>query len=221
MTVIKDLFFGGSEKKAAKAQTQALKEGQAFTREGVEQARGDLLNLFPAAQQNLQQGFQGALDVFGQSLPAQVQSFQQGNVAAQQQLLAGLPQFQNAILGGNIDFGQLQPSTVPLPDLSFFQQQLPQSQSGIEPEQPLSPLPPQFAAGDGVASNFGLVPTGQVSPEIFPFNPANNIQPGGMQLGGALGGGFGGGLTIGGSPLGDLFGAPGSQNQRFGSFGQF
>ncbi len=126
MSFIKDTFFGGAEKKAAKAQTQALEQGQQFTREGVEQARQDLFKLFPAAQQNLQQGFQGALDVFGQSLPAQTDVFQQGNVAAQQQLLAGLPQFRNAILGGNVDFSQLQPTQLQTPDLGFFQQQLPQ-----------------------------------------------------------------------------------------------
>ena len=126
MGFIKDTFFCGAEKKAAEAQTQALEQGQAFTREGVEQARQDLFKLFPAAQQNVQQGFQGALDVFGQSLPAQAQVFQGGNVAAQQQLLAGLPQMQNAILGGQVDLSQLQPTQLQTPDLGFFQQQLPQ-----------------------------------------------------------------------------------------------
>lgn len=164
MTFIKDTFFGGAEKKAAKAQTQALEKGQVITREGTERARSDLFNLFPAAQQNIQQGFQGALDVFGQSLPAQADVFQQGNVAAQQQLLAGLPQFQNAILGGNVDFSQLQPTQLQQPDLSFFQQQLPQLQA--EPNQPLPPLPPQFN----------------------PFTAGN------IQLGRALGGRLGGGL---------------------------
>lgn len=126
MSKIKDVFFGGAEKKAAKKNVQALEKGQQQVREGVAQARGDALKLFPAAQQNIQQGFQGALDVFGQSLPAQTDVFQQGNVAAQQQILAGLPQFQNAILGNQVDFSQLQPTQIQAPDLSFFQQQLPQ-----------------------------------------------------------------------------------------------
>ena len=134
MSIIKDTFFGGAEKKAAKAQTKALEQGQTFTREGVEQARGDLFKLFPAAQQNLQQGFQGALDVFGQSLPAQTDVFQQGNVGAQQQLLAGLPQFQNAIFGNQVDFSQLQPTQIQTPDLGFFQQQLPQFVDPFAPQ---------------------------------------------------------------------------------------
>ncbi len=128
MTFIKDTFFGGAEKKAGQAEAAAAEQGQEFVRAGVEQARGDVTRLFPEARQDIQQSFQGALDVFGQALPAQTQAFQQGNIGAQQQILAGLPQFQNAILGGQVDFSQLQPFEQQLPDLGFFQQQLPQFQ---------------------------------------------------------------------------------------------
>ena len=110
MSFIKDTFFGGAEKKAAKAQTDALQQGQAFTREGVAQARDDIFKLFPAAQQNAQQGFQGALDVFGQSLPAQTDVFQQGNLGAQQAILSSLPQMQNALFGNPVDLSQMQQS---------------------------------------------------------------------------------------------------------------
>lgn len=158
MSFIKDTFFGGAEKKAAKAQTQALEQGQAFTREGVEQARQDLFNLFPAAQQNLQQGFQGALDVFGQSLPAQTNVFQQGNVGAQQQLLAGLPQFQNAILGNQVDFSALQPTQLQTPDLGFFQQQLPQFAN------PFAPAPQQNTLTDSPAFQLPQETGGFVGP---------------------------------------------------------
>ena len=164
MSFIKDTFFGGAEKKAAKAQTQALEQGQAFTREGVEQARQDLFKLFPAAQQNVQQGFQAAADVFGQSLPAQVQAFQGGNVGAQQALLAGLPQFQNAILGGNVDFSQMQPFQVQQPDLSFFQQEIPQAVDPFAPpaNQQQTTLPSLGGAG------------GLVRPNLSGFNMRNN-----------------------------------------------
>ena len=64
-----------------------------------EQGRQDVLAAFPKAQEARRQGFQGALDVFGQSIPQQLQAFQGGNVGAQQALLGGLPQQQNAILG--------------------------------------------------------------------------------------------------------------------------
>lgn len=124
MSIIKDTFFGGAEKKAAKAQQKGREKGIAATQAATRKAEGQLMDIFPAAQQNLQQGFQGALDVFGQSLPAQTQAFQQGNVGAQQQLLAGLPQIQNALFGNQVEFSQLQPTQIQ-PDLGFAQQQLP------------------------------------------------------------------------------------------------
>lgn len=115
-----------SQSKAQKAQAKSSDAAIRATQQAQAQARGDLFKLFPAAQQNLQQGFQGALDVFGKSLPAQTQAFQQGNVGAQQQLLAGLGQQQNALFGNQVDMSQLQPVQVQTPDLGFFQQQLPQ-----------------------------------------------------------------------------------------------
>lgn len=180
MSFIKDTFFGGAEKKAAKAQTQAIQQGQAFTREGVEQARQDLFKLFPAAQQNLQQGFQGALDIFGQSLPAQTNVFQQGNVAAQQQLLAGLPQFQNAILGNQVDFSALQSTQLQMPDLGFFQQQLPQF---IDPFAP----PPPITTQD--QNNMTDNPSFQLPPSISGFAGATSPALGGLPLGGKFTGG--------------------------------
>lgn len=135
MSIITDTFFGGAEKKAAKAQQKGIEKGIQTTKAAADQARGDLFRLFPAAQQNAQQGFQGALDVFSQSLPAQTQAFQQGNVGAQQQLLAGLPLMQNAILGGQIDYSQLQPYQVQTPDTGFFNQQLPEFVDPYAPQQ--------------------------------------------------------------------------------------
>tara|TARA_R110002020_G_C16317611_1_gene774433 strand:+ start:6445 stop:7035 length:591 start_codon:yes stop_codon:yes gene_type:complete len=126
MSIVTDTFFGGAEKKAAKAQTKALKQGQQFTREATEQARADINNIFPQAQLTGQQGFQAALDVFGQSLPAQTNTFQQGNVGAQQAILSGLPQMQNALFGNQVDFSQMQPFEMQTTDLGFFNQQLPQ-----------------------------------------------------------------------------------------------
>ena len=141
MSIIKDTFFGGAEKDAAKAQTKALEQGQQYTKEAVNQARGDLFKLYPAAQQNSNQGFQAAMDIFGQSVPAQMNAFQGGNVAAQQQLLAGLPQMNNALLGAPIDYSQLQAYQAPQQDYSFLQQQLPkfvdpyaQAQQPVKPD---------------------------------------------------------------------------------------
>jgi hypothetical protein len=81
--------------------------------------------------------------VFGQSLPAQTDVFQQGNVGAQQAILSGLPQIQNALIGGNVDLSQLQPFQVQKPDLGFFSQQIggqpaPQNQPTTSTQQPTS-----------------------------------------------------------------------------------
>jgi len=108
--------------------------------------------LFPAAQQNAQQGFQGALDVFGQSIPAQTGVFQQGNVAAQNQILAGLPQMQNAILGGQVDYSALQPTQLQMPDLSFLQQQLPQT---VDPYAPVMGPENPLTGSTGNIGNIG------------------------------------------------------------------
>jgi hypothetical protein len=128
MGFVKDNFFGGAEKKAAKAQQKGLERGQEFVREGVEEARQDLFRLFPQAQQSTQQGFQGGLNVLGQALPQQAQAFQGGNVAAQQALISGLPQIQNAILGGQVDLSGITPFQGQLPSFNFAQQQLPFAQ---------------------------------------------------------------------------------------------
>lgn len=171
MSIIKDAFFGGAEKEAAGVSAQSSREAQEFIRQGVNQARGDIFNLFPAAEQNLQQGFQGALGVFGQSVPAQIQAQQQGIGGAQQALLAGLPQFQNAILGNQVDFGALQPQQFQQPDLSFLQQQLPDFTS----------IPQAFGVDPGA------IPEGQTLGGVL---AGQNI---GTPSGFGSGGGFGGG----------------------------
>ena len=69
-------------------------------------------------------GFQGAMDLFGQTIPQQAQTLQQGNIGAQEQLLQGLGLSQNALLGGQVDLNRLQPTQIST-DLGFAQQQLP------------------------------------------------------------------------------------------------
>jgi len=149
VNTVKNVFGGGAEKDAAKAQQAGIEAGQQFIREGVEQARGDIENIFPFAQQALQGGFQGAADIFGQAIPQQANVFQQGNLAAQQQIAQGLPQFQNAILGNQVDFSQFQPVQLQQPDFSFLQNQQFQTQNPFaQPEQIVGPQPPQFGNGN-------------------------------------------------------------------------
>lgn len=178
MSIIKDTFFGGAEKKAAKSQQQGIERGIAATERATAEARQAAIPLFGQARQDLQQGFQGALDVFGQSLPAQVQAFQGGNVGAQEQLLAGLPLFQNAILGGQLDFSQLQPTQIQTPDLGFFQQQLPstiQAQENAALNSGLGPFTPNNPAFDNRMGPFQTAPSNPFG-NIF-NQPANQAVP--------------------------------------------
>ena len=105
-------FTGSTARDAAKEQTKALEQSQDFIRKGVQDARKDVNAIFPQARQSAGQGFQGALDIFSKLIPQQAGLFQQGNVGAQQALLAGLPQMNNAILGAPIDYSSMQPQTL-------------------------------------------------------------------------------------------------------------
>jgi len=224
MSFIKDTFFGGAEKKAAKVQQAGLEQGQADIRAGQAQARQDVLKLFPAAQENIGLGFQGALDVFGQSLPAQTDVFQQGNVGAQQALINALPQFQNAILGGQVDFSAFQPTQIQAPDLGFFQQQLPQFTDPFAPppQQQVTTIPTQ---GGNINPSEGLFPVNPGAGQ--PFNPLGGFQGGsGSQFGGGFqpgtGSPFGGGLLGGQTPNTDTFGNGFfDTNSSFNNFGGF
>jgi hypothetical protein len=111
-------------KASVRASEQAGEKSSQQIAASTAQARNDLFKLFPAAQENAQRGYQGALDVFNQALPQQAGVFQAGNVAAQNQLLAGMPQYQNAILGAPVDYSQFQATQLQQPSFDFANQQL-------------------------------------------------------------------------------------------------
>jgi len=123
-SVLKSIF-GGKDTSAQSAQIDANRRAEQFIKQSGQQARSDALGLFPGADINRNLGFQSALDVFGQTIPGQIDAFQQGNFGAQQQLLAGLPLQNNAILGLPTDLSTLQPQRINV-DTGFAQQQLPQ-----------------------------------------------------------------------------------------------
>jgi len=176
MSFIKDVFFGGAEKKAAEAQAEALGQSQEFIKQGIEQARGAAIPLFNAAGQNVQQGFQGALDVFGQTIPQQFQAFQGGNVGAQEALLSGLGQQQAAILGQQLNPNALQAQTLNLPDFSTFQQQLPDFTSinqALGINQPPANTPTSTPFIPGQAADVGL--PGVVGPGLFGHSSFENL----------------------------------------------
>jgi len=110
---------------ALNAQKDQNSKNTAFIQQQAELAREDIIPQFQLGQEARQQGAQAALDVFGQTIPQQAGVFQAGNVGAQQALLAGLPQIQNALLGQNVDLSGLQVQQLPI-DTGFAQQQVPE-----------------------------------------------------------------------------------------------
>ena len=128
MSKVTDTLFGGTDNSSQKRQLAQNEQAKELIAEQAGIARGDIMNLYPAADASRNMGFQAALDIMGQAAPQQFGAFQQGNVGAQQALLSGLPQMQNAIMGIPTDLSGLQPQTIDY-STDFAQQQLPQFQS--------------------------------------------------------------------------------------------
>jgi len=149
MSWVKDNLLGGAAKEAAKRQTDALEQSQDITRQAVQEARGDIMNLFPQAQESQQAGYQSAINLLSGQLPQQSQLMLGGNQAAQNTILAGLPQMQNAILGAPVDYSQFQ-SYTPQVDFSGLQglQTNFTQQQAAQPSQPVDPVQPQPGFGN-------------------------------------------------------------------------
>ncbi len=98
-----------ANKKALSSAEKQKAASQAYIEKQVAQARSDIFKLFPAAQESRQKGLQAGLDLYKQAYPAMMNTFQQGNVGAQQMLAQGLPQIQNAILGNPVNMQGIQP----------------------------------------------------------------------------------------------------------------
>ena len=115
MSWVKNKFFGGAEKRAAKKRVESTQEAQKLLSANIDRARGEVRPLFEQAQADITGGFDRARDILQPLAGQQAQAFQTGNLQAQNTLLAGLPQIQNAILGNApVDLSGLQPSSVPL-----------------------------------------------------------------------------------------------------------
>lgn len=109
---IKDNLLGGAAKEAANQQTAALRESQDFIRESINEARGDLNRLFPAAQEASQTSFQDAINLLSGALPTQMDYVNQGSMNAQNSLLQGAQNAHNALLGGSVDYSAFQPQSM-------------------------------------------------------------------------------------------------------------
>lgn len=121
------------------AQRSQIAGSEDFIKRQGSRSRRDALPLFDAAEQSTNLGFQGALDIFNQSMPQQFDTFQQGNLGAQQALLSGQQQQQNAILGLPASLSGMQPQAISF-NTDFTQQQLPEF---ISSQQALTDFAPQ------------------------------------------------------------------------------
>lgn len=128
-------------KKGMQAQQGENQANRDYIERQTAEARADIDRLYPQVQQYRQGGYQGALQALTGAIPEQYRLFNQGQTMAHSQLLAGMPQFQNAILGDAVDqsafltpqqvYQQLQP------DFSWLQRiQLPQVQQ-MEAQKPM------------------------------------------------------------------------------------
>ena len=112
-----------ASKKAMQSQERQNESNAQFIAQQTAKARAEAVPLFAESQQAREGGFQKALDVFGQTIPRQIQATQAGSLGAQQALLSGLPQIQSAILGQPVNFNQLAPKQIGV-NTSFARQSL-------------------------------------------------------------------------------------------------
>lgn len=126
MSKITKTLFGGTDDSAQMEQLAQNQRNEGYIRQMAQQARGDLQRGYSSAGQTLGQNYQGALDVMGQAIPQQLSTFQQGNLAAQNYLLGGMPMYEAALRGRPIDYGAQQAFAVQY-DPSFAQQRLGQA----------------------------------------------------------------------------------------------
>lgn len=119
--------------KGAKASARATDSSAALTRETnamterlANESKQDANRLFGQQEHNARAGMESAKQLFDNTLPAQFEQQQAGNMAAQNMLAGSLPQQNNAILGSApVDYNQYQPQQMPGVDMSMFNVDLP------------------------------------------------------------------------------------------------
>ena len=114
---IKD-FFGGTDDSAQDYTINANKDNQKYNRQMTARARNTLTEFWPQSNDQRNQGYESAYDILMRTIGPQIRALKKGNVQAQNQLLAGLPQMQNAILGNPIDYSAIQSVNLPV-DMNF------------------------------------------------------------------------------------------------------
>ena len=117
-----------------------------------------------------QRAYEQALALQGQTFRPTIDAMQGGNLAAQRQILAGLPMQRAAILGGKIDYSQLQPYQQNI-DMSAMQGLFNPQAMQFRPQAPMqTPMQTPMQAPM-------QAPQEQMSPEMIAYY--NSMQNGG------------------------------------------
>ena len=91
-------------RKNAKLLAEQRRQAQQYIDSAVKQGRGDLFRGYRQAQQNRRIGLEAGIGLINETLPQQMDMYRQGNMAAQNQLIQGLPAQNAAILGQPYDY---------------------------------------------------------------------------------------------------------------------
>ncbi len=101
-----------ASKDAADASTDASGRASAQVQAAADQARREVKQYIPAAQQDLLAGYSTAADIFGQGLPEQQRLLSGGNLNAQQTIGGGYDQYKSALMGMPVDQSNWMPKQV-------------------------------------------------------------------------------------------------------------
>lgn len=105
---ITDSLFGDPNQ-GLNAQQKSNKQSQAYTKEQADLSVADANRLYGESRLPMEMGYQGAIDALGGATRQQIDTSARGNYYGQEALLAGMPQFQAAILGMPVDNSALKP----------------------------------------------------------------------------------------------------------------
>lgn len=97
---VKDNFFGGAQKDAAKRQQYNYEQAQGQIKEGVDQARKDILGIFPQQYTNLIDAYSKGADLITQGKTSSANILQNAFNQSNQTLQGGNQQVLSALLGG-------------------------------------------------------------------------------------------------------------------------
>ncbi len=115
-TIAGAVIGGVSSSKASKKGIKGQEKAARIFREGTEKAGATSTELINNARRLTRRAARQNLQLLGKTRQQVTEPFQQGNVAAQGAIAAGLQQQQNALLGAPTDFSAFQPQEIRIPN---------------------------------------------------------------------------------------------------------